>query len=169
MFGLQLDRISRSIDIKKRFGLLSSLPTIAPPIKINEYIEFALISVKMSQPEQFLELFPWIDSHFVQKLVNKSKDSRCEVQSFQISDFDNNGQNFGSRIFRLSVELCLNGTQLEATELYFVKMCLKSKEFDGVMKESLLFEKEIEVYSKILPAAEKLLESIDMPIQFAPK
>lgn len=123
----------------------------------------------MGQPGQFSEIFPWIDSPFVQEIVNKSKGNGFKVQSFEISDFDNNGQNFGSRMFRLTVELRHSDTHLEAKEGYFVKMGLKSEEFDGVMKECLLFEKEIEVYSKVLPAAEKLLESIDMPIQFAPK
>lgn len=125
----------------------------------------------MSSNTISLESFPWITAQFVDDLISKSESGdNWEVESFNIGNFDNNGQNFSSIIIRLIVNLRDRNIHSNAVKkTFFVKMSINSESFANVSKESLLFEKEIEVYSKILPAVEELLESIGMPTQIGPK
>lgn len=125
----------------------------------------------MSTAGNTLESFPWIDTQFVQNLANKSECSdNWEVKSFHAGSSVDDGQNFSSDTIRLVVSLqdrCDPTKTLQKS--YFFKMCLKSAQFEGVLKENFNFEKEIEVYSKIIPAVEELLDSIGMPTQVGPK
>lgn len=125
----------------------------------------------MSSNTISLESFPWITPQFVDDLIRKSEGGdNWDVESFDIGNFENNGQNFSSIIIRLNVNIRERSNQSNLVKKsFFVKMTIKSEDFANASKESLLFEKEIEVYSKILPAVEELLESIGVPTQIGPK
>lgn len=124
----------------------------------------------MSAASSSLGSFPWIDAQFVQNLVNKSESGdKWTVASYYNGSLDNEGQNFGSDTIRLIVNLRGRDNAEVLRKSYFMKICLKSDQFKGVADESLLFEKEIEVYNGILPAAEDLLRSIDVPASLAPR
>lgn len=125
----------------------------------------------MSTVDKSLDSHPWIDAQLVQHLVNKSEgENNWNVKSFHNGSSVEDGQNFSSDTIRLVVDL---QDRCDATKTlrksYFFKICLKSPEFEGVLKENLNFEKEIEIYTKILPAVEELLESIGVPTQMGPK
>lgn len=118
-----------------------------------------------------LKSFEWIDLKFVQDLISKSdSSSNWEVKSFDTGDFDSNGQNFSSFLVRLVVNLRdREDPSKVSTKSFFVKGSLNTEDYANVLKESLLFVKEIEVYTKILPAVEELLASIGKPTQIGPK
>lgn len=118
-----------------------------------------------------LKSFPWVDTSFVQNLIDESGNGEnWVIESFHNGSLDNHGQNFGSDTIQLIVKLRGRSDKTKVTQKsFFMKVSLQSEQFKGVSDESLLFEKEIEVYSKILPAAEELLKAIDMPTSLAPK
>lgn len=124
----------------------------------------------MSFKKSILELYPWIDLEFVQKLVNKSDyDKNLMVESFRAEKGVRDGKNFSSSTIRLFVNLQQTSNQSNRLKVYFLKVCLRTEDFLKACEECLYFEKEIEVYGKILPAVEELLQSINVPEQFAPK
>lgn len=126
----------------------------------------------MSSECDFLKSFPWIDLQFVQNIIDKAESEKnaWEIESFYSGNFENNGQNFSSHMIRLIVNLRYRANHSKVIrKAFFVKICLTTEDFENVLKESLLFEKEIEAYSKILPAVEELLESIGMPTHIGPK
>lgn len=93
-----------------------------------------------------------------------------EVDSFHTGDFESNGQNFSSFLIRLIVNLRERDNHSNVSQKsFFVKGSLDTEDIANIMKEALLFEKEIEVYTKILPAVEELLAAIGKPTHIGPK
>lgn len=133
---------------------------------------FDISKVRMSSNCSLLKSFPWIDLQFVENIISKaeSESNTWEIESYHGGNFENNGQNFSSHMIRLIVNLRDRDNRSKVlSKAFFVKIRLNTEDFENVLKESLLFEKEIEVYSKILPAVEELLKSIGMPTQIGPK
>lgn len=124
----------------------------------------------MSLKNSILELYPWIDLDFVQTLVNKSDYGKdLIVKSFRAEKGVEDGKNFSSSTIRLCVNLLPTNNQSDVLRKYFLKVCLQTEEFAKACEECLYYEKEIEVYNEILPAAEELLQSINTPAQLAAK
>lgn len=124
----------------------------------------------MSLKNTILELYPWIDLDFVQMLVNKSDcGNNFNVKSFQAEKGVQDGKNFSSNTIRLLVNLFEPGNQSNFVRKYFLKVSLQTEDFIKACEECLYYEKEIEVYEKIIPAVENLLRSINEPAQFAAK
>lgn len=125
----------------------------------------------MSTDGNSLDSHPWINTQLVQNIVNKSEGSNdWEVKSFHNGNSVDDGQNFSSDTIRLAVDLNNRSDPTKTMKKsYFFKICLRSPEFEGVLKENFNFEKEIEIYEKILPAVEELLQSIGVPTQMGPK
>lgn len=124
----------------------------------------------MSVQNIILELYPWIDLHFVQTLVNKSDfDKNLTVDSFRVEKGVHAGKNFSSNTIRLFVNLLETDNKSNALRVYFLKICLQTEDFAKACEECLYYEKEIEIYNDIIPAAEELLQSIGISAQFAPK
>lgn len=125
----------------------------------------------MSLENDILHLNPWIDLDFVQMLVRKSDcDRNSTVTSFRVEKGVDDGKNFSSTAIRLHVNLLLPANDRpNISRVYFLKVSLQTEDFAKVSEECLYYEKEIEVYSKIIPVVEELLQSIDIPSQFTAK
>ncbi|KAJ6647542.1 Scavenger receptor class B member 1 [Pseudolycoriella hygida] len=108
------------------------------------------------------------DLKFVQMVVNKSDRDRT-VESYRVEKGVLDGQNFSSNTIRLFVNLHPTDDRTNVKRNYFLKICLKTEDFLKACEECLYYEKEIEVYSKILPTVEESLRSINEPGQLAPK
>lgn len=118
-----------------------------------------------------LESHPWINLDFVQKLVNNSNENSI-VNSFFVEKGVGDGKNFSSHTIRLIVYLVPNNNpskEIKQQKVYFLKICLQTEEFLKACEESFYYEKESEIYNTIIPAVEKLLKSIELPTQIAPK
>lgn len=125
--------------------------------------------------------FPWMNREFVQNLIEKSENRRdVALKSFHGENaLFNGGENFSSSMIRLKVifDLCkykeiANGETAHREEkqrVFIIKVALETEKFSTICVESALFEKEIEAYTKILPEAEKLLQSIGLDGQLAPR
>lgn len=129
----------------------------------------------MNSKSAILELYPWIDSEFVKKLLNKSdNDEACTVESFNVEKGARDGQNFSSNTIRLIVNLSQTNNQSnnlsnKRRRVYFLKICLQTEDFLKACEECFYYEKEIEAYNEIIPAVEALLLSIEFPTQLAPR
>lgn len=126
--------------------------------------------MSLSLKKTLSELFPWIDQDFVQTLVNRSDfDKSLTVESFRAEKGVRDGKNFSSNTIRLFVNLPRACNQANRLRVYFLKVRLQTEAFVKACEECLYYEKEIEIYTKIIPAVEELLQSINVPEQFAPK
>lgn len=114
------------------------------------------------------EGFEWVSSQLVQKLIENSENSeKIRLTSFQLENALLGGANFSSSIIRLKVRF--DNCKCETSRVFLIKMAINSKEFSDICEECRLFEKEIEVYTKILPEVKFLLESIGEIGTLAPK
>lgn len=117
------------------------------------------------------ELYPWINLDFVQRLVNNNSnnDTNFIVTSFRTEKGVHDGSNFSSNAIRLFVNLTQTNDQSNSLRVYFLKICLQTEDFVKACDECFYYEKEIEVYTKIIPAIEELLQSINVPQRITAK
>lgn len=116
------------------------------------------------------ELYPWLDLDFVQTLINRSNaEHNFTVASFRAEKGVHDGKNFSSNTIRLFVNLLHADNQSNTSKVYFLKVCLQTEDFAKACEECLYYEKEIEVYDDIMPAAVELLRSINVPAELAAK
>lgn len=112
--------------------------------------------------------FPWVTRDFILNLINNSENTENIIlKSFRCENALLSAENFSSLMIRLTVEYVHFKTKKQ--DVFIIKKALESEEFDAICKESALFEKEIEVYTKVLPAVELLLNSIGENGQIAPR
>ncbi|XP_037024113.1 uncharacterized protein LOC119066001 [Bradysia coprophila] len=124
----------------------------------------------MSSENNIFELHPWIDMEFVQMLVRKSDcDKNLTVTSFRAEKGVHDGKNFSSSAIRLHVNIFPVNDHSIMSRVYFLKVCLQTEDFAKACEECLYYEKEIEVYTEIIPAVERLLHSIEAPARFTAK
>ncbi|XP_031628478.1 uncharacterized protein LOC116344183 [Contarinia nasturtii] len=123
----------------------------------------------MGEECKVFELFPWITSSFVQNLIEKSEQSKHAIlKSFTAKKCFNDGENFSSYMIGLKAifESELHG---EKSCDFLLKIAIQTEDYAKICAESLLYEREIEAYTKVLPAVEKLLESVGEFGQIAPR
>lgn len=123
----------------------------------------------MSKQINISELFPWITSSFVQDVIEKSEQSRNVVlKSYTAEKCFNDGENFSSYMIGLNV-LYENENHEEKQSDFILKIAIQTEEFAKICEECLLYDREIEAYTKVLPAVEKLYEAVGVSARIAPK
>lgn len=126
----------------------------------------------MSTHNNVLELFPWITSNFVQSLIENSEANKNVIlESFNAQKCFNDGENFSSYMIGLRV-VFNNKNENEGNEYqrdFLLKIAIQTKDYIQICEECLIYEREIEAYTKILPAVDKLLESVGVSGQIAPR
>lgn len=124
---------------------------------------------KMTAKNNIFELFPWITSSFVQTLIEKSEQSKqVALKSFTANKCFEGGESFSSTMIALAV-FYDDGNGNEKKNDFLVKIALQTEEYIKLCEESLIYEKEIETYTKILPAIKIALESNGVCGQIAPR
>lgn len=104
------------------------------------------------------KLFPWITESFVQNLIEITERSKQVI----LTDFTpkkcfDSGESFSSTMIALRVVFNDdNGNEKERD--FLIKIALQTDEYVKLCEECLIYEKEIETYTKILPAIESALE-----------
>lgn len=122
----------------------------------------------MSTQCDYSKKFPWINNEFVQNLIEKTtNDKNVILKSFFTENALRGGENFSSYMLRLKASFHHRNEEKE--QIFILKIGQDFEEFAVVCEESALFEKEIEIYTKILPELENLLQSIGQHCQFAPR
>lgn len=121
------------------------------------------------QPSVF-ELFPWITSEFVQNLIEIAEINQCvAVKSFDAQFAFKNGENFSSQMISLVVIFTNPTDRIEKQRNFLIKIAIQTEEIARINKECHIYEKEIEVYTKILPAIEKCFGSFGISNRIAPR
>lgn len=52
---------------------------------------------------------------------------------------------------------------------FLMKIAIQTEEFAETCKECLVYEREIEAYSKVLPAVERCFKDLGMEVQISPR
>lgn len=118
-----------------------------------------------------LENFPWLTVDFCDSLIIKTdRGPDCVIDSFEMRRVENIGEHSPSSVVRLIITI-REHENLDVFEekTFLVKMASENIQFGDDSSEGFLYENEIEMYDNILPAVEKLLKSIKVPSQIAPK
>lgn len=115
------------------------------------------------------KLFPWITRSFVQKLIEKSEQNEQVVlKDFSTKKCFDSGLSFSSTMIALRV-LIDDGHGDEKERDFVIKIALQTEEYSRLCEECLIYEKEIETYTKILPAIKNALELQGNSGQIAPR
>lgn len=127
----------------------------------------------MSDQASVFELFPWITSEFVQNLIEiAEKSQQIIVKSFNAQFAFKNGENFSSHMISLVVNFVIytaDSGEIEKNRNFLIKIAIQTEEITKVNKECHIYQKEIEVYTKILPAVEDRFNSIGVFDRIAPR
>lgn len=121
--------------------------------------------------QSVLESFPWINLKFVQQLIdNYEQHTNTSIKSFDAKFAFKNGENFSSHMVALSVVyINQHNDDGENQKDFIVKISIQTEDYAKVCKECQIYEREIEAYTKVLPAVEKCFNSIGISGQIAPR
>lgn len=129
-----------------------------------------LLQIKMSTQKNVQELFPWVTSSFVQNLIVKSElNKKVTLKSFDIKRCFDDGEGFSSILIGLNVVFEIENVNNEKQRDFILKIAILTEDYRKICEECLIYERETEAYTNILPAIEKLLESVGVPGQIAPR
>lgn len=119
------------------------------------------------------ECFNWITKQFISKIVDKDselKDKAFEINSFNVSNVCEEGENYVSYILKLNVDLSnLDNTSEKYQRSYIIKTMNKDSRFGKFVDLDELFQKEIDVYEHILPELTKIWRDAGREVEFGPK
>lgn len=116
------------------------------------------------------ELFPWITTAFVQNLIEIAEINKSIlVKSFNARFAFKNGENFSSHIISLVVIFTNKNDRIEKRRNFLLKIAIQTDDIAQMNEECHICETEIEVYTKILPAVAKCLNSIGIYDRIAPR
>lgn len=91
----------------------------------------------------------YLNKSILEEALKRKENQDVEICDFEISKGSNKGDNYLSDIFRVDVNYKVNGGAKNCSVI--AKCMLKGEETQKILEEYNLFEKEREVYSKILP------------------
>lgn len=125
---------------------------------------------RMSDKASVFDLFPWITPAFVQNLVENAETNKSvTVKSFNAQFAFKNGENFSSHMISLVVIFTNKTDRIEKQRNFLVKIAIPTDDIAQINRECHIYETEIEVYTKILPAVEKCFNSIGIYDRIAPR
>lgn len=106
----------------------------------------------------FREHFVWLNESTFEAILRRScKNDKLQVISLNIQEALPRGENNSSQMLRVTVRY--NDGSSEVVESFIVKGMVIL--FDpSIIAEMKLFEKEIRIYTQVIPAITKLLQSI---------
>lgn len=124
----------------------------------------------MSAANNIATLFPWITSSFVQHLIVRSEQRNdVTIKSFSVKKCFESGENFASYMVGLEVFVD-NGSDVgEDKRDFLIKIAIPTEDFSRMCAECLYYEKEIEAYTKVLPAIDSALNSVEESADIAPR
>lgn len=124
----------------------------------------------MNETGNILELFPWITSSFVEHLIVKSENiENVTLTSFNAKKAFDKGEGFTSNIVALSTVFKKPTGGGEMQRSYLLKIAIQTDLYLKIADEIHTYDKEIEVYSKILPAITSILKERDTASQIGPR
>lgn len=124
----------------------------------------------MCDSNDILQIFSWINSNFIQNLIEKSEQTQnVKVKSYLAKRAFDKGEGFSSYIISLKVEFQKENESKIDERDFLMKIAIQTDEFAETCKECLVYEREIEAYSRVLPAVERCFKNLGMEVQIAPR
>lgn len=115
----------------------------------------------------------WLSNSFFREIIQEECDSEnVEVVDLKVEPANNKGENFSSIMLRAEIKATIgfdaNKNEYGLSRSYIVKLDPVGLTRD-VMNKFSVFPKEIEMYTKILPALSQLYQDIGEEIIFSPR
>ncbi|KAH8417163.1 hypothetical protein KR222_005482 [Zaprionus bogoriensis] len=119
-------------------------------------------------PNKSLEIPEWVNQEYFREVLQKDEPNHVEVLKFTAVAAIPPGGNFTSAMLRIHMELAINdGSKKQKS--YVLKTMLPDEKGGKMIKEVGIFDKELKMYQKYLPAFEALYKAAGADIQLAPK
>lgn len=102
--------------------------------------------------------FPWIDSTFLTKIIQKELSFSVEsvqIQSFEITNACGTGENFVSSLLRVRITFSVNQRDPQISS-YIIKVMDEESRFKNFVSLHELFEREAFMYETILPKLDEI-------------
>lgn len=119
-------------------------------------------------PEEIAE---WVNEALLRRALQSYKnDETVELVKFEIKP--GFSEHYASKMYRAKLEF--NSTKFPQTENEIFSVVIKTKPINDPKIEAIvaggpLFETEVEVYQKVLPAMQQLYERNGIKVDFAPE
>ncbi|KAJ9582756.1 hypothetical protein L9F63_022901 [Diploptera punctata] len=98
----------------------------------------------------------WLNNEFLEKALNSSNESNLKVISSEITNATAPGDNYGSHIYRATINISRNGLQEKLSVI--IKAEVFNPELKKVMSELNAFEREINAFTVAIPQLQNLLQ-----------
>lgn len=141
----------------------------------NQYILNEALNNSMSDNhhnENVQSNFPWINKEFFEKILQKEIDNFKSVLGYTLKSALKLGENYASEMIRANVNYAIKSCDSEnksETISFIIKAALLNQQLKNELDELNVFQKEIVIYRDILPAVQKLLQSIGDDSKFSAK
>lgn len=118
--------------------------------------------------EELLQSYPWITSDLLASILSREIASPATIIRFTVRPAIEGGENFSSQLIRVRFDYEFNDEKADRTtrtESWIVKASLGEK----LLRSRNVFAKEIEIFTKIIPAVERSFRDHGLDIQIGPK
>lgn len=107
------------------------------------------------------QIYPWITETFIlDKLKSIEQGESITLTSYNVDFMLDDGENFCSDIIRITANYTVNDSNVEKLQRFVMKACIPAEDFGEIASSYDFFRREIEVYRRVLPKVEPLLQSI---------
>lgn len=113
----------------------------------------------------------WLNDEFLAKAISGSKSMNVDsikITNFEVHSATNQGDNYGSELYRVMFSFIHNGEELKDQKV-IVKARHDKDEVHEVFAPYGFYKREIHIYQTYIPGFTKLLESVGISVQLAPR
>lgn len=115
--------------------------------------------------------YPWITEDLLESIVRRDTLSKAIIKQFTVRPATETGENYSSQLLRVRIDYTIDGEGAETSgdqtlcKFYVIKASLGEK----LVRSHDVFAKEIQIFTKIIPAFEQLFRNYDIDIRFGPR
>lgn len=111
----------------------------------------------------------WIKQEYFENIISDEIGKYLQIKKFKPESGSAPGDNYASVMVRILIEVELEDGSIKELPL-MMKTTHSESSFGGQMVQEMgVFQKESEIYEKIIPAFEKLYNKVDKKVNFGPK
>lgn len=118
--------------------------------------------------EFLMKSYPWITGELLEAILTREATSPVSISQFTIQPAIHEGENYSSQLMRIRIDYeCLDGEAVRQNrcESLIIKASLGEK----LVRSRNVFAKEIEIFTKIIPAIELKFRDYGVGCHLGPK
>lgn len=118
--------------------------------------------------EALMKSYPWITREFLEVILNRETASPVSIAQFTLQPAIQEGENYSSQLIRVRLSYACDDGEAERPtrcESLIIKASLGQK----LVRSRNVFAKEIEIFTKIIPAVQLMFREYGVDCHLGPK